>query len=59
VYDFKTNYGAQYEFNRCFNKTTTWVGVGISCLFLYPAIVTVPWAIIAQKKAKKNGIICK
>lgn len=59
VYDFKTNYGAQYDQNRCFNKTITWVGVGVSALFLYPAIVTIPWAIIEQKKATKNGMICK
>ena len=59
VYDFKANYGAQYDFNRCFDKTLTWVGVGTSCLLLYPALVTVPWAIIAQKKANKNGLICK
>ncbi len=59
VYDFKTNYGAQYDYHRCFNKTLTWVSVGTSCLLIYPAFVTVPWAIIAQKKAKKKGLICK
>jgi len=59
VYDFKTNYGAKYDYYRCFNKKLTWIGVGVSCLALWPPIITVPWAIIAQKKAKEKGIICK
>jgi hypothetical protein len=59
VYDFKTNYGALYNQNRCFNRLQTWVWVGYSCLFVIPAVVTVPVAIIAQKKAKKRGEICK
>ena len=59
VYDFKTNYGAQYDRNRCFNGTLTLLGVGVSCALIYPAVVTVPWAIIAHRKAKKNGLICK
>jgi hypothetical protein len=60
VYDFKTNYGAQYDENRCFNKTTTWVNVIVYSIFIPPVIVAaVPLAIIAQKKAKKNGLICK
>lgn len=59
VYDFQTNYGAQYDYYRCFDKKLTWIGVGVSCLAVWPVIVTVPWAIIAQKKAKEKGIICK
>ena len=59
VYDFNANHGAKYEYDRCFNKTLTWIGVGTSCLLIYPAIITVPWAIIAQSKAKKKGNICK
>lgn len=58
VYDFKTNYGEMYVTNRCFDRTLTWIGVGTSCLLLYPALVTIPWAIIAQKNAKKKGLIC-
>jgi hypothetical protein len=59
VYDFKTNYGAQFEYNRCFDKTKTWLGVAASCFLVYPALVTIPWAIVAQGKAKKAGNICK
>jgi hypothetical protein len=59
VYDFKSNYGAQYNYNKCFAPIKTWVGVGISCILIYPAIVTVPWAIIAHTRAKKKGTICK
>ena len=59
VYDFKSNYGAQYDYNKCFNKTLTWFGVGVSCLLVYPPIVTVPWAIISYQKAKKNDNFCK
>jgi len=59
VYDFKTNYGAQYSFNKCFQPVTTWLGVGMSCLLIYPAIVTIPWATVAHIQAKKKGIMCK
>ncbi len=59
VYDFKSNYGAQYDYDKCFNKSLTWVSVGVSCLFVYPAIVTVPWAIISYQKAKNKDKICK
>jgi hypothetical protein len=59
VYDFKSNYGAQYDYNKCFAPVKTWVGVGLSCFLVYPAIVTVPWAIIAHTRAKKKGTICK
>lgn len=59
VYDFKTNYGAIYKTTRCFDKFQTWIWVGISCVFVYPPIITVPLAIIKQTRAKKNGEICK
>lgn len=60
VYDFKSNYGALYEtqYSRCFNKTNTWMLVGASVFTIYGPIVTVPTAIIMQRKAKKKGEIC-
>lgn len=58
VYETKANYGDEYEYYLCFDRYKTWLLVGVSCLPILPAIVTVPWAIIAQKKAKKNGEIC-
>lgn len=60
VYDFKTNYGAQYEEYSCFSKTRTWLNVSVYCLLFPPVIVAaIPCAIIAQKKAKRKGMICK
>jgi hypothetical protein len=59
VYDFKTNYGAIYKTNRCFDKFQTWLWVGVSCIFVYPPIITVPIAIISQTKAKRKGELCK
>ena len=59
VYDYKTNYGSLYDYNQCFNKKETWWWVRYSCLFIFPAVITIPWAIVEQKKAKKKGIICK
>lgn len=60
VYDFKSNYGALFDtkYYRCFNKTNTWLLVGASVITIYGPIVTVPAAIIAQRKAKKKGEIC-
>jgi hypothetical protein len=60
VYDFKSNYGALYEKSECFDKTTTWVGVVCSgVFFVVPMLVTIPLAIVKQRKAKKAGNICK
>jgi hypothetical protein len=59
VYDFKTNYGGLYDSKRCFDKLLTWTLVGMSAVWIVPAIVTVPLAISHQKKAKRNGNICK
>lgn len=60
VYDFKSNYGALFDtkYYRCFNKTNTWLLVGASVFTVYGPIVTVPAAIIMQRKAKKKGEIC-
>jgi hypothetical protein len=58
IYDYNTNYGAEYNYFSCFNRKKTWIAVGVSCLAIWPAFITVPWAIIAQKKAKKNSVIC-
>jgi hypothetical protein len=59
VYDFKTNYGALYDYRKCYDKVSTWTCVGLSCFLVYPAVVSVPWAILAQRNAKKKGEICK
>jgi hypothetical protein len=61
VYDFKTNYGAQYDYKsvRCFDGTMTWACVCLSALTVYGPIITVPWAIIAQSKARKKGELCR
>lgn len=59
VYDFKSNYGAQFQDYRCFSKVKTWLFVGLTCVGVYPAVISIPVAIILQRKAKKNGEICK
>jgi hypothetical protein len=60
VYDFKTNYGALYNSSKCFHKTLTWISATMGIPIFPPiALVTIPWAIIEQKKAKKKGIICR
>ena len=61
VYDFKSNYGALFDtkYYRCFNKTNTWLLVGASAVTIYGPIVTVPTAILLQRRAKKRGEICQ
>lgn len=57
VYDFKSNYGAEYnDYERCFDNvaTTNLCVLSVGTLVLWPVVI--PWAIIAKKKAKKNGI---
>lgn len=68
VYDFKSNYGAEYnDFEKCFDRGKTNLLCTESCLtvLLYPAIgfpslliapAVITWAIIAKKKAMKKGI---
>ena len=59
VYDYKSNYGNQYKYEKCFDKTKTWVGVVYSGLFVFPLPITIPLAIVKQRQAKKKGQICK
>lgn len=57
VYDFKSNYGAEYnDFEKCFDnfKTTLLCELSVCTLVLWPIVI--PWAIIAKKKAIKRGI---
>lgn len=63
VYDFKASdsgetYSVSNTSTRCFSKLYTWTSVGASCLLIWPALITVPWAIIAQRKAKQNDQVC-
>jgi hypothetical protein len=56
VYDFKSNYGAEYDYIKCFdNLTTTYVCL-LSVCCVFPAPIVIPWAIIAKKKAIKRGL---
>lgn len=59
VYDYKSNYGTQFSFEKCFNKTKTWVSVSFGALFFPPSlIITLPIGLGKQAKAKKEGKIC-
>ena len=55
VYDFKSNYGAEYDYIKCFdNLTTTYLCVASVCC-VFPAPIVIPCAIIAKKRAIKKG----
>ena len=59
VYFVRTNTGDEYTYSRCFDKGKSWTATGLSCLLVYPIIVTVPLTIIKQSQAKKRGEVCQ